>query len=138
MLLAGLQVALLANDWPVVAALKSRLHQLASYRLAGRAVRAGLARGPETAATIFQTAAEAAKPPTQPLHITAGNRILTEPAEVEEEVLSYFEALFQGRHVATAARPEPHDSGQPFDPDFGHLPEFIQDIRAMDTGQGPK
>ena len=73
LLLAGLQVALLANDWPVVAALKSRLHQLASYRLAGRAVRAGLARGLETAATIFQTAAEAANPPPQPLHITAGS-----------------------------------------------------------------
>ena len=45
-----------------VVALKSRLHQLASYRLSGRAVRAGLARGPETATTIFQMAAETAKP----------------------------------------------------------------------------
>ena len=69
LLLAGLQVALLANDWPVVAALKSCLHQLAAYRLAGRAVRAGLAGGPETAATIFQTVAEAAKPP--PDHFTS-------------------------------------------------------------------
>ena len=135
LLLAGLQVDLLAKDWQVVAALKSRLHQLATYQLAGRAVRASLARGPETAATFFQTAAEAAKPPPRPLHITAVGRILTEPAEVEEEVLSYFEALFQGRHVATAARPEPHDSGQPFDPDFGHLPEFLPDIRAMDRVQ---
>ena len=69
LLLAGLQVALLANDWPVVAALKSRLHQLAAYRLAGRAVRAGLARGPEAAATFFQTAAEVAKPPSD--HFTS-------------------------------------------------------------------
>ena len=68
LLLAGLQVALLINDWPAVTALKSRLHQLASFPLAGRAVRAGVARGPETAATGFQIAAEAAKPPVGPLH----------------------------------------------------------------------
>ena len=135
LLLAGLQVALLANDWPAVTALKSRLHRLASYRLAGRAVRAGMARGPETAATVFQIAAEAAKPPVGPLHVSAGGQVLTEPAEVEEEIHNYFEALFQGRHVATVARPEPHDSGQPFAPDFTHLPEFLQDIRVMDRVQ---
>ena len=44
-LLAGLTGQRMAS----VVALKSRLHQLASYRLSGRAVRAGLARGPETA-----------------------------------------------------------------------------------------
>ena len=135
LLLAGLQVALLGKDWPVVTALKSRLHRLASYRLAGRAVRAGMARGPETAATVFQIAAEAAKPPVGPLHVSAGGQVLTEPAEVEEEIHNYFEALFQGRHVATAARPEPKDSGQPFVPDFTHIPEFLQDIRVMDRVQ---
>ena len=61
--------------------------------------------------------------------------MLTEPAEVEEEVLSYVEALFQGCHAATPARPEPHDSGQPFVPDFTHLPEFLQDIKDMDRFQ---
>ena len=94
-----------------------------------------MARGPETATTVFQIAAEAAKPPAGPLHVTAGGQVLTEPAEVEEEILNYFGALFQGRHATTAAQPEPHNSGQPFVPDFSHLPEFLQDIRAMDRFQ---
>ena len=44
-------------------------------------------------------------------------------------------ALFQGCHVSTAARLEPHDFGQPFAPDFTHLPEFLQDIRVKDRVQ---
>ena len=134
-LLTGLQAALLAADWPAVTILKAKLQGFAAYRLAGRAVRAKLGGGPETADSVFQVAAEAARPPTPPLHLTVGGRIITDEQEVEEEVLSYFGVLFQGRHATTAERPEPHDSGRPFEPDLTLLPEFLRGLPTLDQFQ---
>jgi hypothetical protein len=39
--------------------------------------------------------------------------VVREPALVEEEMVSYFEALFQGRHVAGQEGLAPVDSGSP-------------------------
>jgi hypothetical protein len=45
---------------------------------------------------------------------SSGGTILRDPEAVEAEILSNFEALFQGRHVTTPDCPEPHDSGKTF------------------------
>ncbi len=39
--------------------------------------------------------------------------VVREPALVEEEIVSYFDALFQGRHVAGREGLAPVDSGSP-------------------------
>ena len=42
-----------------------------------------------------------------------------------------FGALFAGRHISTTERPEPFDSSSPFEPDFQHLEEFVQDMPKL-------
>jgi hypothetical protein len=49
----------------------------------------------------------AAGGPARPLRLTADGRIL-DSAEVEQEVVSCFAALFQGRHAATAMTLRPN------------------------------
>jgi hypothetical protein len=48
--------------------------------------------------------------------------------EVEEQVTSFFEALFQGRHAASSDRPEPYDSGTPFVSDEGSALQFLEGL----------
>ncbi len=50
-----------------------------------------------------------------------------DPGQVEEEVVKYFEALFQGRHVGGDVA-APVDSGSPFRPDFVRLGDFLRDV----------
>jgi hypothetical protein len=47
----------------------------------------------------------------------ADGTVLTPAIDVEEEVESYFTALFQGRHVASNLRAGPKDSGTIFQSD---------------------
>jgi hypothetical protein len=57
----------------------------------------------------------------------SNGNILRAPEAVEAEVLSYFEASFQGRHTTSEADPEPHDSGTTFSP---NAPEAAADFLA--------
>ncbi len=137
-LLQAIQRAQVAGNWAAVHSLRGRLSAMAAHRLAGRAVRAHLAPGAAVAAApVFQFAAEAnsARAPPAPLHLSAGGRVLTDPAAIAAEITGYFGALFQGRHVTTADRPEPFDSGRPFEPDFQHFQDFVRDIPAVDQFQ---
>ena len=61
--------------------------------------------------------------------------MLVEEGEVEEEIVSYLEALFQSRHAALAARPEPFDSGQPFQPNFTFFDDFTRGMPTLDRFQ---
>ena len=49
--------------------------------------------------------------------------------------MSYLEDLFQGRHAASAARPEPFDSGQPFQPNFTFFDDFTRGMPTLDRFQ---
>ena len=128
----ALRVAIAGGHWNEVASIRKELAIHARYRLTGKAVRARVAA---TAAMDLQEAAEGAGVAKGPLRLSAAGRILTDPVEVEEEVTRYFGALFQGRHTATAGRPEPFDSGRPFQPNFDLLPEFLQDMPTLDQAQ---
>ena len=105
LLLAGLQAALLVNDWLAVTALKSRLHQLAAYRLPPTAWLDGLC-GLGLPGARRQWPSSSRWQLRQPNHLL-GPSTSPQVAEVEEEILSYFqyfEALFQGHHVTTAVQ----------------------------------
>jgi hypothetical protein len=53
-------------------------------------------------------------------------------AAVQDEVFSFFSAIFQGRHVA-AADPanDPVDSGTPFSPDLLAFPQFLDNLPQL-------
>ena len=131
----ALQRAQVAENWTSVALLRGRLRVMAAYGFAGRAVRSRQNQGAAAMDTIFQVAEEAAMPRQGPLSITRGGQVLVEEGEVEEEIVSYFEALLQGRHAASVARPEPFDLGQPFQPNFTFFDDFTRGMPTLDCFQ---
>ena len=62
---------------------------------------------------------------------TTGGQVLSEQDEVQQEILSYFEALFQGHHMAMTASPEPFDSGTPFTPDMDKVSTFLAGLPSL-------
>jgi hypothetical protein len=83
------------------------------------------------AAEVYQMAAAATGGHSGPHHLKVDNSMVTEDKEVETAVISFFEALFQGHHIATAARPEPFHSGMPFEPYFSGYQTFTADMPAL-------
>ena len=67
--------------------------------------------------------------PTDPSH--PPSKILTDNDHIECEIINYFDALFNGRHVATPDCPEPVDSGHPFQPDFTHYGHFTDNLSQL-------
>ena len=132
---AGLQLVLDDGDWPAVAILRARLAEEDRHRLRGRRVRSRQHTLAEEEDTIFHVAAERAAPVGLPRLARTGpggqQEVLGDPADIEDEVISYFGALFAGRHVSTSDQPEPHDSGSPFQPDFQHFDQFTQDMPRL-------
>ncbi len=125
--------ALQIEVWQAVARLRGRLANFTSFGLAGRAARQNA--GPTSPGSIFQIMAETGPAPNSPLHLKKDGRTISDPGEVEKEVVSYFEALFQGRHAATVSATEPVDSGCPFKPNYKHLPSFLSDLSQLQPGQ---
>jgi hypothetical protein len=90
---------LAASDWPAVEACHHNIPLL-----------------PDELPCVFLLASEGRhgrSPGLEAVKMAAG-QIIRDPDAVQQEVFNYFDALFQGRHQATAAAPEPHDSGCPF------------------------
>jgi hypothetical protein len=57
--------------------------------------------------------------------------VLSSPAAVENEISSFFEALFHGRHVASNLEAGPIDSGGTFQPDEQLFPDFLNNLPAL-------
>ena len=132
---AGLQQVLEEGDWLAVAVLRGRLAEEDRHRLRGRRVRSRQHTLAEEEDTIFHVAAERAAPVGLPRLARTGpggqQEVLDDPEDIEDEIISYFGALFAGRHISTPDRPEPHDSGSPFQPDFQHFRQFTKDMPRL-------
>jgi exonuclease III len=114
----ALELALQDNDWLAIAACKARLQGFDQQLAAGLALRGHVPLIPGEEPSIFLLAQEGKHGHSPGLEAVKNSNgdILREPEAVEAEILSYFEALFQGRHITTPDRPEPHDSGTTFSP----------------------
>ena len=101
------------------------------------AVRTGQPVAEGEAPSLFQAAMEGRHGPSPGLTAirTADGQILREPDAVQQEILSYFEALFQGRHQTSADRPEPFDSGTSFTPDLNIATSFLSDLPSLSPEQ---
>ena len=133
LLRAALQAALVANDWPTAATIRERLKSEDTYRHQGAVMRARLPNISGDEEDIFALASELGRPPMVATKVRTAcstepgqppSKILKEQQEIEAEIVAYFDALFNGRHVATPASPEPVDSGQLFVPDMSLFPAF--------------
>ena len=54
------------------------------------------------------------------------NQVTSDKKTIEEAVLKYFGALFNGHHDRNGT-----DSGQPFQPDYSGLPDFLADLGCL-------
>jgi hypothetical protein len=129
--LLALQRAIQAANWPAVASLRQDLSLQAAYRLRGRSVRSNH----DNLAPPSLQAAAATRRPSGPLKMSIGGQVTADPTAVKVEVKNYFATLFQGRHISTAERPEPHDSGRPFQPDFSDLYTFTRGLPTLSREQ---
>ena len=99
---------------------------------AGLAVHSGQPAADEEVPGLFHAAMEGRHDSPGLMAVrTADGQVLRDPDDVQQEVLTYFEALFQGRHTATAARPEPHDSGTLFTPDLNKAATFLAGLPTL-------
>jgi hypothetical protein len=62
----------------------------------------------------------------------ANGDILSSEAAVQDEVFSFFSAIFQGRHVAAAdPADDPVDGGTPFAPDLSVFSQFLDNLPQL-------
>ncbi len=129
----ALELAMEENDWASIEACKAKLAAFDKEAAAGAAIRTRQPVADGEVPGLFHTAMEGRHGPSPGLLAvkTADKRIVREAKEVEEEILSFFNTLFQGRHVATADRPEPFDSGSPFIPDRERAAAFLEGLPAL-------
>ncbi len=129
----SLERALDRRDWTEIAACKRRIQELDDWRAAGIAMRAHVPLADGEQVGIFHLAAEGRQGPSSGLTSikTADGRTLTEPDEVQAEVMAFFEAIFQGRHAPAQGAGEPVDSGQTFSPDARLFPQFLDGLPSL-------
>jgi hypothetical protein len=132
----ALELALQNSDWPAVEACRHRLINFDKQVAAGMAVRAHVPLLPGEEPSIYLLAKEGqyGRSPGLEAVKTVNGDVLREPEAVEAEVLAYFEALFQGRHVVTEEDPEPYDSGMPFSPTAPSAP-FLNGLPTLSPAQ---
>ncbi len=140
----GLQQALAAGDWLAASDLRALLKEADAHRSRGALIRSRAPSIEGEEIDIFAAACEGRRPPRAALRIRTAwpstpsqpaSRILTAPPDIEREITNYFEALFQGRHAASAAAPEPADSGHTFVPDFTDFTAFTSNLRQLSHHQ---
>jgi hypothetical protein len=87
-------------------------------------------------AGAYQMAAEGKhgrSPGLQRIRADNGNILFSEAA-VQDEIFSFFSAIFQGRHVATTdPASNPVDSGVPFAPDCLAFPQFLDGLPLLSS-----
>jgi hypothetical protein len=113
---------------------RRQIRSLDAWVVAGAALRAHVPLVEEEEAGVFHMAAEGKhgrSPGLQRVRAANGD-ILTSEAAVQDEVFSFFSAIFQGRHVA-AADPagDPVDGGVPFSPDHLAFPQFLDNLLQL-------
>jgi hypothetical protein len=128
----ALGAALEAEDWARVRGCRARMEEMDRAMLRGKSVRAGVSPAPGGHKDpLFLEGAERRRRGIESIRKKDGS-VLTEPAELEAEVVRYFEALFQGRHGGGGVGGQgPVDSGSPFLPNFARLGDFLQGLPVL-------
>jgi hypothetical protein len=133
----ALELALAASDWPAVEAARARLRTLDAAVAAGLAIRTHTPLADQEVAADFHHHREIRRGPSTGLCAvrTEAGEVLTSSEAVEREITSYFEALFQGRHVPSANNSGFVDSGSSFHPDPDLFPGLLSGLPSLSPVQ---
>ena len=133
-LLSYLKVALVSQDWEEVARVREKLNQMLLEDAVGFVVRSRFHQNAEEEkASLFHAGREFKNSKNKITSLTSHGQILTDPLLIENEVKTFFGALFNGQHDTQL-----QDTGIPFQPDNTNLNDMLADLVAMEKRDSEK
>ena len=87
----------------------------------------------EEKASLFHAAKESKNISNNISKLKIGGQVVSDNSLIEEEVVGFFGALFNGHHNTDLI-----NTGQPFVPDNSHMGEFMQGLSSMDNEASEK
>ena len=134
LLLSYLKLSLERHDWSEVGRVKSELDLMLRSDAMGFVVRSRFKQNAEEEkASLYHAAKEVRNSSHNINSLKIGGRIVKEPRVVEDEVVNFFGALFNGHHDSTLV-----NTGVPFAPDNSFLADFLQGLSTLDNEQSEK
>jgi hypothetical protein len=133
----ALELALASSDWAPVRACRNRLREMDAWAACGAAVHSQTLLVADELASLYHIAAESSLGSSPGLCSVSNAEgvVLTEPEAVKREIFSFYEAIFQGRHEATAGADAPVDSGVSFVPDEALFDRFLPGLLHLSRAQ---
>ena len=127
-LFSYLNLALREGDWKEVARVRKEIENILLQESMGFVVRSRFKENSESEiASLFHTNREKKNSSKNNLDsLKIGDTICSNKEEIEAEVLTYFEALFNGHHDRNLI-----DTGQSFIPDNSGLPDFLSGLGKL-------
>ena len=124
MLLYSLKLMMEENDWDEVIRIKARINKMLLDDLMGVKVRSKHGQDLECErASLFHAAREFKNHKNVATGMKINKQIVTDKKIIEEEVVNFFTALFNGHHGKDLK-----DTGVPFVPDWSGLNPFLEDL----------
>ena len=134
-LFEALNQATMEQDFTEMAEIKARLKKIINEESMGFVIRSKeKERDLEEQGSIYHWAKEKKMGEKTTLSkLKIGDRTVEDEREIEEHVVSFFSALFNGHHRSNPEGGAPVNTGQPFQPDLSLLPEFLQNLGSIDN-----
>ena len=126
-LLSSLKIALTMKDWEEVCRLKELVSVMLNEDAMGLIIRSRFKQNvEEEKASLYHASKELKNHGNGMFKLKIGNVVTEDESKIENEVVSYFGALFNGHHDKSL-----NDTGTPFVPDNSDLPIFLQGLQCM-------
>ena len=127
-LLSYLGTVLRNKDWEEVGRIKSDLNKMLHEDLMGFTVRSRFKQNAEEEkSSLFHAARELKNKRCNIEKLKINGNVTEDNAEIENEVLRFYGALFNGHHDTNLV-----DTGSTFSPDNTYLDEMLEDVGVMD------
>ena len=129
-----MRLALEHKNWDEVADIREQLHQLLKEDAMGFVVRSRFGQNAEEErASLFHAGRELKNNKNNLFTIKRQGVQITDESEIEAEVTSFFNALFNGHHDSNL-----RDTGVSFTPDNTHLDQLLTDLSRMNKDESEK
>ena len=118
------------QDWEQVAILRSRIRSMVQEDVEGFRIRSRTRENVEAeTGSLYHVNREVKRGDnTNFRELMVDGTLVQDKDRVEEEIINFFQTLFNGNHRSVEGEPDPVDTGVPFQPDFQNLGEFLQDV----------
>ncbi len=125
------------RDWASVGDCRRPLREMDAWAAQGAAVRSHTPLVGDELAGLFHVAAKSSHGASSGLRSvkTSGGTVLTELEEVQQEIFSFYDAIFQGCHAAVEGAEAPVDSSVSFTPDLEAMGLFLPGLPSLSDEQ---